>query len=408
VRALPVDVATGRTPGSPIRPGSFLLQANRYRDGALLTGVADQNGNISTTAMHGYVDAVTGVWSVAFGRWVLDSALTAEEKAEPWYSIDAINDDGFIWQPDEAVPGSVRFSCVVQSSLPLDPAIIGVNPVRLPQDGRVQFIRAGDTLVVHDTQAETLANPVVAGTTYTLPRGNLASLVLYAANGLGVDPDQYTVNLTTGAVTMADPLVLTGYTQPLVALHTVEDMALCTDAQIDGTVTLAQPLSRGYSADSALVSSALVSGDVSARVANLFAQQTWLNNWTDTPGTPPTSGAQYNGVTYPIEVINANAITMRWRIQFTSSSAFNVVAEELGILTTGTTSVDVAPINPATGEPYFVIRAAGWGTGWATGNLLRFNTVAAGDKIWVLRCVQPGAATLLDDRIRLQARYDRD
>ena len=50
----------------------------------------------------------------------------------------------------------------------------------------------------------------------------------------------------------------------------------------------------------------------------------------------------------------------------------------------------------------------GWGTGWATGNLLRFNTVAAGDKVWVLRCVQPGAATLADDRIRLQARYDRD
>lgn len=409
VRALPLNVATGRTPGSPIRPGSFILQANRYKDGVQITGVADQNGNISTADMHGYIDVTTGVWNVAFGVWKLASSLTADELAAPWYDPDSVNGDGYIWRPEEATPGSVRFSCVVQTSLPLDPAIIGVNPVRLPLDGRVQIIRAGDTLVVHDTQAFELTNPVTAGATYALPRTGLASVVLYDAEGLGIPAELFEVDKAAGEITMADPLDLTGYTQPLTAFHTVEDMALCTDAQIDGTVSLAQPLSRGYTAANALVSSALVVGDVAARVANVFAQNTWTNVWSsELIGTAPTSGAQYNDISYPIQVVNASCITQRWRLQFTSSTAFNIVGEELGVVGTGTTGSNVAPINPATGEPYFTLLAAGFGTGWATGNLIRFDTIAAGSPFWAARIVKPGAPTVLDDRVRIQARYDRD
>lgn len=409
VRQLPLSVATGRTPGSPIRPGSFLIQANRYLDGAQITGIAHQNGNISTADMHGYVDATTGVWSVAFGRWKLASALTADELAAPWYSVEAVNEDGYIWRPEEALPGSVRVNCVVQTSLPLNPEVIGVNTIRLPTDGRVQIIRAGDTGVIHDTQAFALPNPAEAGETYALPRTGLASAVIYAANGLGVPTELYTVDRTAGTVTMADPLDLTGYTQPLTVLHTVEDMFLITDAQIDGTVSIAQPLSRAYDAANALVSSALVVGDVAARVANVFSQNTWTNVWAnEVIGTPPTSGAAYNTVSHPIEVINANAITQRWRIQFTSSTGYNVIGEQLGVLATGTTGADLSVVNPATGQPYFIVRAAGWGTGWATGNLLRFNTIAAGSPFWVGRTIRPGPAVELNDRTRIQARYDRD
>jgi hypothetical protein len=409
LRPLPLSAATGLTPGAPVRPGSLFVQANRYSDGVQITALADQNGNISTTDMHGYVDSATGTWQVAFGRYVLASGLSPEDLAAPWYDPEAIDEDGYIWRPEPALPGSVRFSCVVQANLPLSPEIIGVNPVRLPQDGRVQILRAGDTAVIHDTQAFELDNPVEAGETYTLPRGGLASAVIYAANGLGLPADLYTVDRVAGSVTMADPLDLTGYTQPLTALHTVEDMALITDVQIDGTVTFAQPLTRNFDAANALVSSALVRGDVSARVSNVFAQNTWTNVWSDTLiGTPPTSGAAYNVISHPIEVINANCITQRWRVQFTSSTAFNLVAEDLGVIATGTTSADLAPINPVTGEPYFVLRAAGWGTGWATGNLVRFNTDAAGAAVWAGRCVAPSQATVLDDRIRIQCRYDRD
>lgn len=409
VAPLPLSVLHARTPGSPLRPGSFYLQANRMSDGALISVIADTDGKLDTADMHGYVDVVTGVFSVSFGGYVLDASLSADDKAEPWYNAANVDGGGYIFRPREVVPGSVRFNCVVQTSLPLDPEIIGVNPVRLPLDGRVQTIRAGNTLVIHDTQAMTLPNPLDPGEAVDLERTGLASVVVYDQAGLAVPTSKYTVNLATGILTMADPLDLTGFEQPLVARHTIEDMALCTDAQITGEVTLAQPLSHGYTADNSLCSSSLILNDVQARYENLFAQNTWTGVWDDDLiGDPPTSGAQYNDVTYPLAVTNHNAITQRWRLQFTSSTAGNIVAEELGVLGTFSTAADVAPLNPATGEPYFVLDKDGFGGSWATGNVIRFKTVAAGGPIWLARTVRSGPATNVDDFTGLQTRWDKD
>lgn len=409
VAALPQPVVHGRTPGSPLRPGTFFLRANRYRDGALITGLADNNGNISTADMHGTVDVTTGVFSVAFGAYVLDSALTSEDKAEPWYNVANVDEDGYIWRPDEVIPGSVRFNCVVQSSLPLDPAIIKVNPVRLPMDGRVPVFRAGDTLVISDPQPYTLPSPLTAGQVVTLPRNNLDSVALYDADGLGVPSSLFTTDLPAGTVTMADPLDLSGYAEPLVAIHTVEDMAACLDAQITGQVALGAPLSHAYTAGQSLLSSALILGDAQARYEHLFAQNTWTTVWSDSLiGSAPTGGAQYNDALHPIEVKNADAVTQRWRLNFTSATAYQVVGETMGVIATGTTSADCAPINPATGLPYFTLRAAGFGAGWATGNQLRFNTIAAGAPVWLARTVLAGPATEQDDRVRIGVRWDKD
>lgn len=410
VAPLPLSVLHARTPGSPLRPGSFYLQANRMSDGALISAIAGTDGKIDTADMHGYVDVVTGVFSVAFGGYVLDSSLSAEDKAEPWYNAANVDGSGYIYRPREVVPGSVRFNCVVQTSLPLDPEIIGVNPVRLPLDGRVQTIRAGNTLVIHDTQAQTLPDPVDAAENVDLGRTGLASVVVYDQAGLAVPTSKYSVDFATGILTMADPLDLTGFDQPLVALHTIEDMALCTDAQITGEVTLAQPLTNGYTAANSFCSSALILGDVQARYEHLFAQNTWTNVWDDALiGSPPASGAQYNDVTYPLVVSNESAITQRWRINFTGSTTFTVVAEELGVVVaSGSTAADVAPINLATGDPYFVLDKDGFGTGWATGNQIRFNTVAAGAPVWLARTVRSGPATNVDDRVKLQTRWDKD
>ena len=38
--------------------------------------------------------------------------------------------------------------------------------------------------------------------------------------------------------------------------------------------------------------------------------------------------------------------------------------------------------------PYFRLPALGWGNGWATGNVLRFNTIGAQFPVWVVRTVQ--------------------
>jgi hypothetical protein len=82
------------------------------------------------------------------------------------------------------------------------------------------------------------------------------------------------------------------------------------------------------------------------------------------------------------------------------------VGEKVGIVATGSTLQDVAPNNPATGEPYFRIQAGGWGTGWATGNTLRFNTTSATAPIWVARTTLQGPATTNEDFCKIQIRGD--
>ena len=76
------------------------------------------------------------------------------------------------------------------------------------------------------------------------------------------------------------------------------------------------------------------------------------------------------------------------------------------MIATGNTGSDFAPVNPASGQPYLTIRAAGWGSAWAAGNMLRLNTIGAIPPFWAARCVQQGAETITDDAMTLEARGD--
>ena len=78
------------------------------------------------------------------------------------------------------------------------------------------------------------------------------------------------------------------------------------------------------------------------------------------------------------------------------------------MIATGSINEDCSPINPATNEPYFTIRALGWGTGWSTGNILRINTVGALFPLWVVRTIQQGPESGLDYSFSLLTRGDVD
>jgi len=80
----------------------------------------------------------------------------------------------------------------------------------------------------------------------------------------------------------------------------------------------------------------------------------------------------------------------------------------VGVIATGTTTTVCAPINPASGTPYFTIPAAGWGLGWSTGNVFRFNTVGAYFPVWVVRTIQQGPETVTQDSFTLLIRGDVD
>ncbi|MFO7073861.1 hypothetical protein P3E18_26850, partial [Pseudomonas aeruginosa] len=86
----------------------------------------------------------------------------------------------------------------------------------------------------------------------------------------------------------------------------------------------------------------------------------------------------------PPLIANRGAIDAKWALVFNSSTSFSVVEEKLGVIANGTTTTDTAPINPETNTPYFTIRKEGWGSGWAAGNAVRFNTDSCLGPMWIV------------------------
>ncbi|MDH1847614.1 curculin (mannose-binding) lectin protein, partial [Aeromonas caviae] len=205
-----VDAVTFRTPGAPVAPGSLYLSANTAT-GRRIEATADGDGYFTTTDMDGRVNYQTGVVWVRFGRKV----TAAGNEGQPWYDAEQVGEDGKIWRPLSVVADTIRFNCVVFSYLPLDADIIGLDPVRLPSDGRVPFIRTGNIVVVHSTRKAAFPMGVSAGQQLNTGRERLAYAHVEDKDGKQLPQALYSVNLDSGVVTLASPLNLTGYAEPL-------------------------------------------------------------------------------------------------------------------------------------------------------------------------------------------------
>ncbi|MNK67881.1 hypothetical protein D3C87_872270 [compost metagenome] len=401
-----VDAVTFRTPGAPVAPGSLYLSANTA-SGRRIEATADGDGYFTTTDMDGRVNYQTGVVWVRFGRLI----LAAGNEAEPWYDENNVIEVqtgpdtrvNKIWRPLSVVADTIRFNCVVFSYLPLDADIIGLDPVRLPSDGRVPFIRTGNIVVVHSTRKSAFPMGVSAGQQLNTGRERLAHAHVEDKDGKQLAQALYSVNLDSGVVTLASPLNLTGYAEPLYVVHRIEDMSLVSDVEISGRLQLARPLSHAYDAADTLVSSALIIGDLWARYTGLFDQKSWTNVWSDYL-IGDQSTAQYNDTDYPIQVTNRATLQERWAIIFNSPTNFVLVGEHVGQIAVGDVNTDLAPVNPNNGQPYFRLDHRGWGAGWSSGNVLRFTTQAAAYPLWVIRTILQSVAAQETDKFELQLR----
>lgn len=374
-----------RTAGAPLRPGGLGLVATTLA-GEELIGSTDFDGNITGTKMRGFIDWVSGSARVEFGEVV-----------------------GGVWVPEPVIFGSIRYNAVIYTFIPLDPELLGLDPARLPINGRVPIFRPGDVAVLHNSQTFDMPSPLAAEQVVNLGRTDLEAVQVFDATGARVDAAQYTVDLAAGTVTMAaaPDFDLSGYTEPLQTQHRIAQMFLVSDAQIGGKISLGSQIARDYPLDDTYLSSALPFGDLQARVQHFFSQETWTGEWSDTRIGDNTT-AQYNDVDFPVEVTNETAIDQRWAIIFTGSSTFNVVGETVGQIATGSTSLDLSPVNALTGGNYFILRAAGWGSGWSVGDVVRFNTVGANAPMWVIRTTLQGPPEEPDDQVVIEVRGDAD
>ena len=358
-----------RTTQAPIKPGLTISAG-----GAPSTAGAD--GVISGPVLGGSVDVDRGLV-----RW----------------QVNALQ--------DAVAPGSVTYNAVYLRRTPLDSSLLGLDTRRLPIDGLVPIYRVGGQVLVHHTTITAVAS-ASNGTQVNLGRTGLASAVLRKAGGTRVPDGQYTVNLATGQLTITSVAGIVSGDYPLQCEHRIQDDVLVLGADISGRLELASALSRAYPAGTR-VSSKLRKGDMFARVSLSFEQSSF-NTWSDVlQGSAPL--ANYNEVNNPILVTNAGAVTERWVAIFTNATTVRIIGERLGqVIAAADIGQTIAPINPATGVPYFSINPLGWGSGWVNGNCLRFNTVSAAASVWVVRTTLPGQATELTDRFTLAWTGDVD
>lgn len=341
----------GRTPAAPVKPESFTV----YAGNGEIVGRSNAAGEI-TGGITGKIDYETGFYEIK-------------------------RDEGFY-------PEDLRYNAVTQDNLPLDSSIIGIDAVRLPADGRVPVFRKGDMIVISNRLKQDLGSAFTAAQKITLNRQNIDRLCLVDSKGKHVLAEKYTADLKAGSITFAEPLDLSQYTLPLTAVCAWEEENRVTGVDISGRLKLQFAIGRNYPKENTFVSSALIGGDLLVRATEPFSQQAWDNVWSDAQRGEPIL-ARTNVKDYPIKLASNGAITERWLIKFITATQFELYGERLGLVAKSDTLTDLAPTNPATGKPYFTLKAAAFGGGWSTQNCIRFNTYGTPLPVWILRSVQP-------------------
>ena len=268
-----------------------------------------------------------------------------------------------------------------------------------------------------------LAVPSAGGVTYNLARSGVSLIEIYGQPA-PIDPtigyltsvpvyvpdaNNYSVNLSAGSVTFFPSFNASAYTQPFIARNRIEDMVLATDVAITGQISISQPLVNSYPANTTQVSTVLPIGDLQARAYNQFTQQTWTSIWQDSRiGSAPL--ANYNFVDYPIIVTNEGAIQEEWLILFSTSTVCQVIGQNSGVLVPSfnisVVNSNLIVTNTLTGFAMFEMMQAGFGSGWAAGNCIRFTTNSANYPIWFVRTTLQAPATDPFDDFEFQIRGD--
>lgn len=379
----PMAYTVFRLPGAPLVPKSVYISAtgmptDDHPLGEELLGNTNEYGRIQAVSssdgggMDGVINYNTGVCHVYFGRWIPDTYKTETnpDKIPLWYA-SAVKRESEVWQPCPVFADSLKFSCTIASYIALDSSILGINPVRLPVDGKVPIFRNGDVVLIHATKEKNLGSLAV-NTTVNLDTKNLGDVIIYDKHGRYFpevtggaycpvdrkDKRNYTVDLINGTIKFSSALDYNVYDSPQAgsgqydtyegpfrAVYRIEDMCLCTDTQITGHLGLNQAITHDYkTSDNALVSSVLPCGDLQSAAYNEFHQKTWTGEWSNAViGDEPN--AKYRFSEYAIQVENRGAIKERWLIKFNSPTSLDVIGEKSGVLISGL-KIDTTKSNP--------------------------------------------------------------
>lgn len=301
------------------------------------------------------------------------------------------------------VADSIKYNAVGFTFMPLDSEIIGLDPVRLPTDGRVPFIRKGDLVAITELKQKSLDD--VAGVV-DLGFERLSDVSIFDSNG--VEVVGFDVDLDKGHVVFGDDFVKSNYQFPLNVKYRIMDMSMVNSVDISGRVGLAKQVSHDFSTN-AVVSTMMLASDLQARATNVFSQKTWKQVFADTL-IGERSESQLQIANNPIIVTNESAISECWALVFTNPTTIKIIGETLGEIAQASITSEIAPINPQTKKPYFRISSQAFGSGWSAGNVIRFDTVASSCPFWVGNAIQQHNGTsqdVYDFSLAFHANIDR-
>lgn len=435
-----------RAPGRPLTSGNLVVTAMAI-DGSTISATSDGDGTLAADGISsGTVIAEHGLVQIEFDQPVYPDSLRLSGVIVAYLSLspDDININPSAISPDGREPIIYQGLPVMvhQTITEAMPNPIAANTTYATGDVKLAWAELLDGA---GEQSETLGT-LTPGSGFQLaaahPAGHrvLDYCYLIDAEGTYLDADLYAVDLDTAALTPATTWTTTGYvepirarylrrvaadqysvdltagdihtaaaadfssyTQPLQRRYRIEDTARVMDVQANGSVRLQIPLEHDYSAAAgAKVSGLLQLGDRTARIALSFAQTTWTGFYQDERlGTEPGWSVD----TDKISLNNRGAVRGRYALVFTSTGAFDLRAEGLGTLASGTTSADFAP-DLGAGAPLIIVPSDAWQGTPAVASAFRFDLEDASGAVWLIQTSEAGIPTVAENLIGLECRID--
>jgi hypothetical protein len=138
-------------------------------------------------------------------------------------------------------------------------------------------------------------------------------------------------------------------------------------------------------------------GSICAMVLEIGTLQPSFDSWQEN-----SSQGTYDEEGHPPELENWGTVRDDWTITFTSPTEFSCSGLYEGNVGSGNISSDFAPVNPNTGNPYFTLRAAGWGGTWQAGDTITFKTYPSSKGLWLKEIWPAGASSTPENQLTLQ------
>lgn len=386
------QVAIKVTP--PIKSGGFSVRAIQL-DGTAIEATVDVSGVLSADGILGTVDLEQGVALVRFGEMVTASG----NEGQPWYSASDIV-SGQIFKPIPVYSRSILYNASIENRSTLPSDVIDTDTARYPQNGQIELARARDLLYIHHTDTLSVSSPS-AGQAINCGRIKLERVWIKDSNGDDVPATLYTADaneLDAGIFHLVtDGFTTSGHPTPWTVFHRISDLRVVGYVGRFGSMKLSyRPTHADHDFPTgSYVSSVLFAGDLQAGWTPPVARTLWPGNFNDpTGGTEATAG--YDWGNYPPTVAN-NGVTAPLKVAFVFQDAthFRCIIDGIGQIDSGVPiTADYAPINPATGQPFFTLQGnvgadEPWGTGWSANWYLYMEFPPSTFSFEVIRTLMP-------------------